>query len=122
MLDKIVDNAIDFHHRNSPIKVQLDTERDFLRITVANRGPTLPDTGEASLFESMVSHRGPHSRMHFGLGLYVVRAIAEHHGGSVRALNLVDGSGVAIMVELPLASEVPEPRAMAQEAGGAGSE
>ncbi len=109
LLDKIVDNAIDFHHANSPIKVQLDAERDFLRITVANRGPTLPDTGEASLFESMVSHRGSHSRMHFGLGLYVVRAIAEHHGGTVRALNLVDGSGVAIMVELPLAAETPAP-------------
>lgn len=109
MLDKIVDNAIDFHHANSPIKVQLDTERNFLRITVANRGPTLPDTGEASLFESMVSHRGPHSRMHFGLGLYVVRAIAEYHGGTVRALNLVDGTGVAIMVELPLATDAPAP-------------
>ena len=130
MLDKIVDNAMDFHHPNSPIKVQLDTHRDFLRITVANRGPTLPDTGEASLFESMVSHRGSHSRMHFGLGLYVVRAIAEHHGGSVRALNLVDGSGVAIMVELPLASEVPAPRPLpretareaAREAGSAGAD
>ncbi len=122
MLDKIVDNAIDFHHPNSPIKVQLDTDRDFLRITVANRGPTLPDTGEASLFESMVSHRGSHSRMHFGLGLYIVRAIAEHHGGAVRALNLVDGSGVAIMVELPLASDMPERRAVAQEAGGTGGD
>ena len=109
MLDKIVDNAIDFHHPDSPIKVQLDAERDFLRITVANRGPTLPETGEASLFESMVSHRGPHSRMHFGLGLYVVRAIAEHHGGTVRALNLVDGSGVAIMVELPRADRTAAP-------------
>ena len=91
--------------------MQLDTERDFLRITVANRGPSLPETDERSLFESMVSHRGPHSRMHFGLGLYVVRAIAEYHGGSVRALNLVDGSGVAIMVELPLASAEAAPRA-----------
>ena len=109
MLDKIVDNAIDFHHADSPIKVQLDKERDFLRITVANRGPTLPETREESLFESMVSHRGPHSRMHFGLGLYVVRAIAEHHGGTVRALNLVDGSGVAIMVELPLSSDAAAP-------------
>ena len=105
LLDKIVDNAIDFHRTNSPIKVQLDTYRDFLRITVANRGPTLPPTAEASLFDSMVSHRGgqTQSRLHFGLGLYVVRVIAEYHGGSVRAMNLADGSGVAVMVQLPLA-------------------
>jgi K+-sensing histidine kinase KdpD len=50
----------------------------------------------------MVSHRGPQNRLHFGLGLYVVRVIAEHHGGFVRAVNLADGSGVAIMVQLPM--------------------
>lgn len=103
LLDKIVDNAIDFHRTNSPIKVQLDTYRDYLQITVANRGPVLPKKAEDSLFDSMVSHRGPQNRLHFGLGLYVVRIIAEYHGGFVRAMNLTDGSGVAIMVQLPLA-------------------
>ncbi|MEQ8483658.1 MAG: ATP-binding protein [Pseudomonadales bacterium] len=102
LLDKIIDNAIDFHRANSPIKVQLDTYRDQLQITVANRGPTLPEKAEKSLFDSMVSHRGPQNRLHFGLGLYVVRVIAEHHGGFVRAVNLADGSGVAIMVQLPM--------------------
>ncbi len=101
MLDKIIDNAIDFHRSNSPIKVQLDAYRDYLQITVANRGPVLPEKAERSLFDSMVSHRGPNNRLHFGLGLYVVRVIAEHHGGFVRAMNLTDGSGVAIMVQLP---------------------
>ncbi|MCP5179568.1 MAG: ATP-binding protein [Pseudomonadales bacterium] len=103
MLDKIIDNAIDFHRSNSPIKVQLDVSRDSLQITVANRGPTLPPRAERTLFDSMVSHRGQDNRLHFGLGLYVVRVIVEHHGGHVRAMNLVDGSGVAIMVQLPLA-------------------
>ncbi len=106
LLDKIIDNAIDFHRANSPIKVQLDVFKDYLRITVANRGPTLPPASEATLFDSMVSHRGAdaHNRLHFGLGLYVVRLIANYHGGSVRAMNLADGSGVAVIVELPLAT------------------
>ena len=109
LLDKIIDNAIDFHRTGSPITVQLDVQRDYLRITVANRGPILPDQLGKSVFDSMVSNRGPHNRLHFGLGLYVVRIIAEHHGGFVRALNLADNSGVAIMVQLPR-TEVPEPR------------
>lgn len=105
LLDKIIDNAIDFHRSNSPIKVQLDTFRDSLRITVANRGPTLPLEAQESLFDSMVTHRSTdaQNRLHFGLGLYVVRTITEYHGGTVRAMNLTDGSGVAIMVQLPLA-------------------
>ena len=109
MLDKIVDNAIDFHRADSPVTVQLDTHRGYLQITVANRGPILPDKSQESLFDSMVTHRGPHSHMHFGLGLYVVRVIAEHHRGHVRALNLADGSGVAIMVQLPVAEDAPVP-------------
>jgi K+-sensing histidine kinase KdpD len=51
----------------------------------------------------MVSHRGQENRLHFGLGLYVVRIIAEHHGGAVNALNLQDDTGVAFLVQLPLA-------------------
>jgi len=107
LLDKIIDNAIDFHRANSPIRVQLDAYRDALQITVANRGPTLPAEAAGSLFDSMVSHRGPQNRLHFGLGLYVVRIIAEHHGGFVRAVNLADGSGVAITVQLPAAQRPP---------------
>ena len=101
MLDKLIDNAIDFHRANSAIRVQLDVTGDMLRIVVANRGPTLPAGG--SLFESMVSRREPTSNLHFGLGLYVVRVIAEQHGGAADAVNLADESGVAFVVWLPLA-------------------
>lgn len=115
LLDKIIDNAIDFHRPNSPIKVQLDAHKDVLRITVANRGPTLPPAAEETLFDSMVSHRGveARNRLHFGLGLYVVRVIAEHHGGTVRGMNLPDGSGVVVIVQLPLAS-APGPQGPGQ--------
>lgn len=108
ILDKLIDNAVDFHRANSPITVQLDVRRDTLRLTVANRGPMLAPEIAASVFESMVSRRGAENRLHFGLGLYVVRVIAEQHGGSVRAMNLVDGSGVAVIVSLPVVDAASE--------------
>jgi len=61
----------------------------------------LPETVESSVFDSMVSDRGQRNKLHFGLGLYVVRVIAEHHGGYVKAMNLADSSGVAVIVQLP---------------------
>ena len=119
LLDKLVDNAIDFHRAKSPIRIQLDAHRDTMQITVANRGPMLPPDVAGSLFESMVSRRASASELHFGLGLYVVRVIAEQHGGSVRAMNLIDGSGVAVMVELPLAETSSRtPRPLEQAAAG----
>ena len=84
--------------------MQLDVERGNARISVANRGPMLPEDLAGSLFDSMVSRRTAENRLHFGLGLYVVRVIAETHGGTVQAVNLVDRSGVAIIVRLPLAA------------------
>ena len=104
MLDKIIDNAVDFHRPSSSVRVQLDVSGDSILLTVANRGPVLSETIKNSIFDSMVSHRSSDNRLHFGLGLYVVRVIAEHHGGFVRALNLADGSGVAVVVQLPRAS------------------
>jgi signal transduction histidine kinase len=54
------------------------------------------------LFESMVSFRGREGREpHLGLGLYIVRLIAEFHGGHARAANREDGSGVVVRVDCP---------------------
>lgn len=101
MLDKLIDNAVDFHRSNSPIKVQLTRSNEYFRIIIANRGPTFPED-TSHIFEMLVSQRPEESRLHFGLGLYVVRVIAEYHGGSVRALNLANNSGVAIVIDMAL--------------------
>ena len=103
MLDKLIDNAVDFHRAGTPIRVQLECYGDLLQIVVANRGAALSQERLRTIFDSMVSHRGPDNRLHFGLGLHVVRIIAEHHGGTVSAVNLADASGVAFVVRLPLA-------------------
>ena len=104
MLDKLIDNAVDFHRAGTPIRVQLECYGDLLQIVVANRGAALSEERLHTIFDSMVSHRGPDNRLHFGLGLHVVRIIAEHHGGTVSALNLADASGVAFVVRLPMAN------------------
>ena len=105
MLDKLIDNAVDFHRAGTPIRVQLECYGDLLQIVVANRGAALSEERLNSIFDSMVSHRGPDNRLHFGLGLHVVRIIAEHHGGTVSAVNLADASGVAFVIRLPLAND-----------------
>ncbi|MEA3197003.1 MAG: hypothetical protein QOF32_1055, partial [Gammaproteobacteria bacterium] len=39
---------------------------------------------------------------HFGLGLYIVRLVAEFHGGTAAAANRPDGGGAIFTVTLPL--------------------
>ena len=105
LMDKLIDNAIDFHRPGTPIKIQLDAVGDHVQVSVANRGALLPKNISA-LFDPMVSVRERQGKMHFGLGLYVVRAISEFHSGTSRAFNLADGSGVVITARFP--KERPE--------------
>ena len=55
------------------------------------------------LFDSMVSvrERRGDSAPHLGLGLYIVRLIAQFHGGRAIAANRDDGQGVTVSVTLP---------------------
>jgi two-component system sensor histidine kinase ChvG len=49
-----------------------------------------------------VRDRRGDSGPHLGLGLYIVRLIAEFHGGRAIAANRDDGQGVTVSVTLPL--------------------
>jgi signal transduction histidine kinase len=75
-------------------------------LVVANSGPRLSGEQASTIFEPFRRLDPSRSRATggFGLGLAVVRAVAEAHGGSVRAEPLPDG-GLAVAVALPHAAE-----------------
>jgi two-component system sensor histidine kinase ChvG len=105
VLDKLVDNAVDFSEEGSIITIGITTDNNELTLFVTNYGPGIPTEKSVNIFDSMVSIRETDTRMHFGMGLYVVRVIAEHHGGSVSASNLPEGNGVTVLIKLPLYNE-----------------
>ena len=106
MLDKLVVNAVEFGVPGRPVVVRVEAAGDLALLSVSNDGPKLPETMRERLFESMVSVREDvqrdRAKPHLGLGLYIVRLIAQLHGGSARADNRADGSGVVITVTLPV--------------------
>lgn len=104
-LDKLIDNARSFTPLNGWLRVSVEALDEGALLRVANAGPALPDKLQERMFDSMVSLRdGPVSRdgdaPHLGLGLFVVRAIAELHRGEASAHNLPDGSGVEFVLRL----------------------
>lgn len=101
MLDKLVQNAVDFAAADTAIVVAVNVEANHVVLRVSNKGPLLP-SDSASLFDSMVSVRqGAQQDNHLGLGLYIARLVAEFHQGRISAANLSTNDGVEMMVTLP---------------------
>lgn len=112
MLDKLVDNAADFCPAKGCIALGLHQFDDKAVITVQNDGPPLPIDMQSQLFDSMVSVRTEASTSsihHLGLGLYIVRLIAEFHHGEVHGYNAPDKSGVIFEIRLPLENNMQTP-------------
>ncbi|MGH1470620.1 MAG: ATP-binding protein [Cellvibrionaceae bacterium] len=108
MLDKLIDNALDFCPDGGAISFELNhSSSASLILSVANTGPLLPLHMQGQLFDSLVSLRDENTdihsspKTHLGLGLHIVRLIAHFHRGNVTAQNLDDKTGVVFLVELP---------------------
>ncbi|MEP6899746.1 MAG: ATP-binding protein, partial [Rhodanobacter sp.] len=102
-LDKLLDNALSFTPEQGWLRLSLRAVDDGAEIELANQGPLLPAAMQGRLFDSLVSLRDkatPGDSPHLGLGLYVVKLVAERHGGTAAARNLDDGSGVAFSLRL----------------------
>lgn len=103
-LDKLLDNARDFHRPGTSIKVRLWADKFDWVIDVENQGDQVDLDKADQLFQSMVTSRTQASAGgagHFGLGLYVVQTIAQFHKGTAQVANLADGSGVCFSIRLP---------------------
>jgi signal transduction histidine kinase len=102
-LDKLVDNAVSLSGKGDEITVGLCREDAQWALFVRNTGSRLPEDLQERLFDSLVSLRErPGETPHLGLGLYIVRLIAEVHGGEVNAANLPDGAGVEFRITIPV--------------------
>ena len=93
-LDKLFDNALSFTPADGWLRMSLRPTPDGADIELANAGPSLPEAMQGRLFDSLVSLRDkatPGDAPHLGLGLYVVRLVAERHQGSASARNIEGG-------------------------------
>ena len=82
-----------------------------MQLAVCNTGARLPAGDPAQLFESMNSQRpgasGERAESHLGFGLYVVRLVAEFHGGEAFAHDDPATRTVCVGLQLPRSSPSP---------------
>jgi signal transduction histidine kinase len=97
----VLDNAVKHSPRGTTVHVRGGRDNGAIIVRVRDSGSGLPEGAEARLFQRF--YRGENAqRDGAGLGLAIAQAIAQAHGGSIRASN-VDGGGAEFAVRLPVA-------------------
>lgn len=94
-VDNMVLNAIQNTPPGGRIAVRAELCGEHVVLSVADSGHGVPEDVRAQLYEPFVTARPDGT----GLGLAVVRDIAEAHGGTARAVHRADGT--TFIVELP---------------------
>lgn len=102
-LDNLLRNALQHAPRESRVEVALTTAGGELLIHVRDEGEGIPSGAEERIFVPFHRERRA-GQGGAGLGLALVREVAERHGGRARALPSARGAWLEIALPLPLPS------------------
>lgn len=104
VLQNLLSNAVKYSPAGGPIAVRADLGPTSVRVSVSDQGIGIPPANLPQLFQRF--YRADNVDLHhingMGIGLYVVRAIVELHGGHVDVASPATGGSV-FTIELPLA-------------------
>jgi signal transduction histidine kinase len=100
ILANLVSNALKFGDGN-PIVLELRTAQGRALLTVRDHGRGIPADDQARIFEPFERAKRSRGVQGVGLGLWIVRRLAEAHRGTVR-LASAPGNGTVFTVDLPL--------------------
>ncbi len=101
----LIENAVRYNYGNGRLWVSTGSDREFSWLTVGNTGFEVSSYDVPKLFEPF--RRGGRDRTGStrgsGLGLSIVRAATDAHGGTVSAAAL-PGGGLEVTITLPAAT------------------
>lgn len=100
LVRNLVDNAIRYSPEHSSIRVILEESQGHVVLRVIDNGPGIPEQLRARVFERfyrVIGSKSPGS----GLGLSIVRQIADLHQATIALDAAPDGQGLQISVTFP---------------------
>jgi two-component system sensor histidine kinase ChvG len=92
VVENLVDNAVSFSPAGGVVRVTVGRDDGMVVLRVSDEGPGVPPENRDRVFDRFFSFRPREKKSaHAGLGLSIVKAIAESHGGAVSLLDRQDG-------------------------------
>ncbi|MGD1993372.1 MAG: HAMP domain-containing sensor histidine kinase [Anaerolineae bacterium] len=100
-LYNLLDNALKFTHLGDTVEVRAFEDGNVVVIEVADTGPGIPQDEIPRVWEELYRGRDARGVPGSGLGLALVRAVAERHDGQVSVRSRV-GQGTVVRMTLPV--------------------
>ena len=99
-LCNLLDNAVKYTPAGGSIVVETEAYQLFCCVRVRDSGPGVPEEEQAKIFQRVYRAPAAHGVEGVGIGLYLVRQIAQGQGGYVKVDSQV-GEGSAFSLFLP---------------------
>ncbi|UIN56524.1 sensor histidine kinase [Pseudomonas kribbensis] len=103
-LFNLLENAIKYSPAGSTIVMRVSCHDDWLRCELTDQGKGIAAEELPDLFSQYRRFSSAQGIDGVGLGLSMVKAVVDHHGGRIECLSVVD-QGTTFRVELPLIAE-----------------
>lgn len=102
VITNLIANAVKFSDPGDTVKVQAQLREDFIRVSVYDNGPGVPDSFRSRIFGRFARADDSTSRAKggSGLGLYICREIVEQHQGAIDYVSQA-GQGTTFYFDLP---------------------
>ncbi len=91
-------NAIQAMPDGGKIQVSIQSDSRILTVCIIDEGPGVPEDLLEKIWDPFFTTKEKGT----GLGLGIVKNIIESHNGSIRVENRKEGSGVRVIIELPI--------------------
>lgn len=107
LIDNLVDNALRYCQPGARVDVRLRSDAGSAVLEVADNGPGIADADKSRVLQRFVRLR-PADTTGSGLGMAIVRQIAEQHQAELSLLD-TPGGGLTVRIEWPRRAEKPLP-------------
>lgn len=92
----ILDNAVEYSPNGSRIDFEITGNEEAVFFTVADSGKGFSAAGLKNAAMEFFTEQSERSGKHYGMGLYIAKAVAKSHGGRLEIANRQDGHGAVV--------------------------
>lgn len=103
VVENLVGNAIKYHDRKLPLKIEIviRAKGDFCHVSVIDNGPGIDPKFHERIFAVFQTLSPPDTANSTGIGLAIVKKLVARHGGQI-SLSSTPGKGATFSFDWPL--------------------